>query len=164
MLYDDLEGWNWGVDVGGRFEKKGIEVCLWLIHVIVQQKPIQHCKAINLQLKINFKKLKIKEYGTNRHFCGIWGNLRLFPAHSPPSTEAWTDFITRLIMLLFLAHIPALILVTLYLLVTHLPPSLACRYLEGNSCFLSLGLNFPIFKQGKIISKAISCFFCLYFF
>ena len=48
MLYDDLEGWNWGVDVGGRFEKKGIEVCLWLIHVIVQQKPIQHCKAINL--------------------------------------------------------------------------------------------------------------------
>ena len=150
--------------MGGRFEKKGIEVCLWLIHVIVQHKPIQHCKAINLQLKINFKKLKIKEYDSNRHFCGIWGNLRLFPAHCPPSTEAWTDFITPLVMLLFLARVPALILVTLDLLVTRPPPSLACRCLEGNSCFLSLGLNFPNFKQGKIISKAISFLFvCLYF-
>ena len=28
-------------------------VYLWLIHVVVQQKPTQHCKTIILQLKIN---------------------------------------------------------------------------------------------------------------
>ena len=31
-------------------------VYLWLIHVDVWQKPTQYCKAIILQLKINFKK------------------------------------------------------------------------------------------------------------
>ena len=67
-------------------------------------------------------------------------------------------------MLMFLAHIPALILVTLYLLVTCLPPSLAYRCLEGNSCFLSLGLNFPIFKQGKVIFKQGYFLMCLCFF
>ena len=29
---------------------------LWLIHVVVWQKPTQHCKAIYLQLKNKFKK------------------------------------------------------------------------------------------------------------
>ena len=29
---------------------------LWLIHICVQQKPTQHCKATSLQLKINFLK------------------------------------------------------------------------------------------------------------
>ena len=33
-------------------------VYLWLIHIVVWQKPIQHCKAIILQLKINFKNYK----------------------------------------------------------------------------------------------------------
>ena len=40
----------------GRFEKEGTYVYLWLIHVVVWQKPTQHCKAIILQLKINLKK------------------------------------------------------------------------------------------------------------
>ena len=31
-------------------------VYLWLIHVDVWHKPTQYCKAIILQLKINFKK------------------------------------------------------------------------------------------------------------
>ena len=33
---------------------------LWLIQVVLWQKPTQHCKAIILQLKINFKKRKEK--------------------------------------------------------------------------------------------------------
>ena len=40
----------------GKFKREGTYVYLWLIHVIVQQKPVQHCKAIIFQLKINFKK------------------------------------------------------------------------------------------------------------
>ena len=46
-----------GGEVGGRFKGEEIYVYLWLIHVVVQQKPIQHCKAIILQLKINFQKI-----------------------------------------------------------------------------------------------------------
>ena len=48
MLCDGLEGW----EVGGReAQRKGMCVYLWLIHG-VWQKPIEHCKAIVLQLKI----------------------------------------------------------------------------------------------------------------
>ena len=36
---------------------------LWLIYVVVWQKPIQHCKGIIHQLKINFKN-------------GNWGHKR----------------------------------------------------------------------------------------
>ena len=50
MLCDDLEGWGGG-GMGGRVEREGIYVYILLIHVIVQQKLIQHCKAIILQLK-----------------------------------------------------------------------------------------------------------------
>ena len=46
-----------GGEVGGRFKREEIYVYLWLIHVVVRQKPIQHCKAIILQLKINFQKI-----------------------------------------------------------------------------------------------------------
>ena len=40
-------------EVGGRFRRE--ETCgyLWLIHVVVWQRPTQHCTAIILQLKIN---------------------------------------------------------------------------------------------------------------
>ena len=48
-------GMEWGRRVGGRFKTEGIYVCLWLIHIVVWQKPTQHCKAIILQLKINLK-------------------------------------------------------------------------------------------------------------
>ena len=37
--------------VGGRFKREGTHVYLWLIHVVVQQKPTQHCKTIILKLK-----------------------------------------------------------------------------------------------------------------
>ena len=39
-----------GWEVGERFKREGTNVFLWLIHVEVQQKPIQYCKAIILQL------------------------------------------------------------------------------------------------------------------
>ena len=46
-----------GLEGGGRFKGDGTCVYLWLTHVDVWQKPIQHFKAIILQ----FKKIK-KEY------------------------------------------------------------------------------------------------------
>ena len=58
MLPDDLEEWDVGW-VGGRLKSKGMNVYLWLIHIVMWQKPTQHCKAIILQLNIfQFKKLK----------------------------------------------------------------------------------------------------------
>ena len=42
-----------GVGLGGRFKREETYVYLWLIHVVVRQKPTQYCKAIILQLKIN---------------------------------------------------------------------------------------------------------------
>ena len=46
--------WPGGVDWGWwrRLKKEGTYIYLWLIQVIVWQKPIQHCKAIILQLKL----------------------------------------------------------------------------------------------------------------
>ena len=52
VLCDNLEGWD-GVGGGGRFEREGTYVYLWLIHVGVWQRPTQHYKAVILQLKIN---------------------------------------------------------------------------------------------------------------
>jgi len=37
--------------VGGNLKRKGIYVYLWLIHVVVQLKLIQHYKSIIFQLK-----------------------------------------------------------------------------------------------------------------
>ena len=52
MLCNDLEGWDGG---GWREAQEGICVYLWLIHVVLWQKPTRHYKAIILQLKINLK-------------------------------------------------------------------------------------------------------------
>jgi len=59
VLCDNLGGgMEW--EVGGRFNREEIYVDLWLIHVDISEKPIQYCKAIILQLKINkFKKKKV---------------------------------------------------------------------------------------------------------
>ena len=56
-------GLGWEVEEG-RFKREGTNVYLWLIHV-VWQKPIQYCKAITLQLKINSDP---KEQGHNRTY------------------------------------------------------------------------------------------------
>ena len=44
-------GWR----VRARFKREGTYVYLWLLHIVVWQKPTQYCKAIILQLKTNFK-------------------------------------------------------------------------------------------------------------
>ena len=51
VLCDDLPG---GVR-GGKFKREGTYVYLWLIHAVVWQNPTQHCDAIILQSRINFK-------------------------------------------------------------------------------------------------------------
>ena len=54
-LCNHPEGW----EAEGRYKREGACVYLWLIHVDVWQKPMQYCKAIILQLKINnFLKLE----------------------------------------------------------------------------------------------------------
>ena len=49
--------------MGGREtqEEGVIRIYLWLIHVVVWQKPTEHCKAILPQLKINLKKKNVKK-------------------------------------------------------------------------------------------------------
>ena len=51
-----------GWEMGGRLKREGTYVFLWLVHVDVWQKPIQYCKAIILQLKINFKNGEISKF------------------------------------------------------------------------------------------------------
>ena len=44
--------WRSGIGVaGGRLQQEGICVNTERIHIVVQQKPTQHCKAVELQLK-----------------------------------------------------------------------------------------------------------------
>ena len=50
-LWNNLEGWD---GVGGRREVQeggDVCICLWVIPVVVWQKPTQFCEAIILQLK-----------------------------------------------------------------------------------------------------------------
>ena len=49
------EGWD-GDGVGRSLKRAEIHVYLRLIHIVVRQKPMQHCKGIIHQLKIIFKK------------------------------------------------------------------------------------------------------------
>ena len=49
MLCDDPEVWGGGV--GGRLKGEGIYVYIQLIHIIVQQKLIQHLKQLFLKKK-----------------------------------------------------------------------------------------------------------------
>ena len=67
----------------GRFKREGTYVYLWLSHVDVWKKPTQYCKAIILQLKINFKKAPDKQNSSTRWLhCGILLNIQ---------TIAYTD-------------------------------------------------------------------------
>ena len=45
-----------GWEMEGSLKREGTCVHVWLIHAAVWQKPMQHCKTIILQLKINKKK------------------------------------------------------------------------------------------------------------
>ena len=78
-LCDDPEGRDGGLKwEGGSRQRGDIYVCVyvctyWLIHV-AWPKPTQYCKTTNLQLKINFKKGKIRYHLLNtilekKHCC-----------------------------------------------------------------------------------------------
>ena len=47
-----------GREMGQRFKGEGTYIYLWLIHVVIWQKPSQFCKAIILQLKQKNKYIK----------------------------------------------------------------------------------------------------------
>ena len=58
VLCDNLEEWDGGgVGEGRRFKRKGTYVYVRLIHVVVWQKPTEHCKSIIHELKF------LKNYG-----------------------------------------------------------------------------------------------------
>ena len=56
MLCDNLECGMWDVGVRGKLSREGIYADTWLIHIVVQQKLTQHCKAIIFQLKKELRK------------------------------------------------------------------------------------------------------------
>ena len=49
-------------EVERRYRREGTQVYLWLIQVVVWQKPVQYCEAIILQLTIFFKKSHEKTF------------------------------------------------------------------------------------------------------
>ena len=51
-------------------------MCLWLMHVDVWWKPIQYCKAVILQLKINSKKEDILLKSKTNFFFSVEGLVR----------------------------------------------------------------------------------------
>ena len=55
MLHDELEEWDGGV--GTRLKRERIYVYIRLIHLAVQHKPIQHCKATIVNKKENLLSL-----------------------------------------------------------------------------------------------------------
>ena len=55
MLCDDLEGWDGGWEGGSR--RRGICILIADSQCYTAE-TAQHCKAMILQLKINFKKIK----------------------------------------------------------------------------------------------------------
>ena len=60
--HKDQVGWGRRWEGGSR---KGTWVYPWLIHVDVQQKPAQYCRAIILQWKINLIITKTKKTSQN---------------------------------------------------------------------------------------------------
>ena len=81
LLYDSgnldqclVATWRGGMgwEVGQRATRKGTYIHLWLIHVAVEQKPTQYCKAIIHQLKINrLLKLRLKVFSKVRFYLFI---------------------------------------------------------------------------------------------
>ena len=61
--------------VGEKFKRKGTHVYVWLIHLVVWQKPTQHCEAIILQLKKNLFCLKINMHEILTHNHGKMFNF-----------------------------------------------------------------------------------------
>ena len=68
VLCDDADGWDGGW--GRREAQEGGDICILRAdsHCHKQQKPTQHCKAVILQLKINFKN-KLRKFKKRNNSC-----------------------------------------------------------------------------------------------
>ena len=69
-----------GCGVGGRFQREGTYVYLWLIHVVVWQKPTQHYKPTIFQLKKKKHKKKKKKIsrGPISNLNAHWKEKKIF--------------------------------------------------------------------------------------
>ena len=75
-----------GTKMGERFQREGTYVYLWLTHVDVWQKPIQYCKTIILQLKIDkFKEKETKGQKTRTPSSSLKPSNLLAPNLLPSS-------------------------------------------------------------------------------
>ena len=70
--------------VGGRLNREGTYVYIWLINFVVQQKLAQHCEAIILQFKKRDREKKKKEFEESR-------NRVLNQVQGPPDPGALCD-------------------------------------------------------------------------
>ena len=61
-----------GWERGGKFKREGIYVQLWVAHIVVRQKPAQHCKAIFLQIK---KKTTQQTFGYDLNLIFLSDNM-----------------------------------------------------------------------------------------
>ena len=75
---------GWGMEESLKGE--GTRVYLWLIHVVVWQKPTQHCKAIILQLKIIKYSYPLSHQGS-QVCCSPWGCKKSDVTEQPNWTE-----------------------------------------------------------------------------
>ena len=74
-------GWPRRMGWGGSWEEGsgwGTHVHPWLIHVNVWQKPLQYCKVISLQLKINKLNKKYKIIGTTANRESDWSTIAFY--------------------------------------------------------------------------------------
>ena len=72
MLCDNLGVWG-GLE--GTLKREGMHVYLRLDHLVVQQKPTQHCKAIILQFKKKVSGKKKSAY-SNEKCCAMYLTTR----------------------------------------------------------------------------------------
>ena len=74
--------------MGGRLEREGINIYLWLIHIVVQEKTIQHCQVIKNKLK------KKRIHSQKNITCSIspskksnWGSRKGIDYHKQPNKD-----------------------------------------------------------------------------
>ena len=74
MICDDLEGWDGRAE--GRLKKEGLYVYLQLIHVFIQQKLTQHCKARIFQSFLKeFISFRLSDRKSHFLLAGGWSPL-----------------------------------------------------------------------------------------
>ena len=77
-----MAGGRW--EVGERFKREEIYVCLWLVHGDVWQKPTEYYKAIILQFKKKNSKWKKRTFfGRGVSNSDVLGQLSVLEYNSP---------------------------------------------------------------------------------